>query len=494
MPEPIDPKLPDSLGRDGDVPVEEEPLEVEEQPRRAASAEFIVNASVGSEAALREAMDPANQSLADALRLSYRILTIIMIVLFGLFLFSGFQTVDESQAGVKIKFGQIQVDETGQAALDPGIHVSLWPYPAGEFILFNQSQTIQLNNEFFPSRAPGVTTQQAIEAAQTPNRLTPGMDGSLLTADDGIAHLQLTISYEIVDPVQFLTAMRIEQASKFVQLAIQRAAVMVAAESTVDQLLAEQETLGSEIGRKAQELLTQIDTGIQLRNVQATDVKPPFYVVRTFNDLQNAINQASTRRSEGVQRRDTELNRTAGPGSRELLRLIAEYEAAVHAAEEDPTRASEMNAALDRVNTFLVSEQVSGDVAKSVNAARAYRTQIESRLRTDVERFRGLLPTYRANPSLVVQKLVADTYRRVLSNPDVEQFIVPTGARSYMLRVASLYDVMLQRRKLRQERQRQEAQAASGVGDRLFIPEFDAQRYQLRITEDGDVVGRDTGN
>ena len=46
--------------------VEEETLEDTDLPRRAASAEFVVSAEAGSEAALREAMDPANQSFADA--------------------------------------------------------------------------------------------------------------------------------------------------------------------------------------------------------------------------------------------------------------------------------------------------------------------------------------------------------------------------------------------------------------------------------------------
>ena len=63
-----------------DVPVDEEPLEVD-APRRAASAQFVVDADVGSEAALREAMDPANQSLADALRLSFRVLQLVIVVL-----------------------------------------------------------------------------------------------------------------------------------------------------------------------------------------------------------------------------------------------------------------------------------------------------------------------------------------------------------------------------------------------------------------------------
>ena len=72
-----------------------EPMEVE-TPRRAASAEFVVDGDVGSEAVLREAMDPANQSLADALRLSFRILQLVILVLVVLFLASGFRTVDEN--------------------------------------------------------------------------------------------------------------------------------------------------------------------------------------------------------------------------------------------------------------------------------------------------------------------------------------------------------------------------------------------------------------
>ena len=72
-------------------------------PRRAASAEFVVTAEAGSEAALREAMDPANQSFADALRLSFRILQLGMLALLAVFLFSGFQTVEEGDLGVQTR-------------------------------------------------------------------------------------------------------------------------------------------------------------------------------------------------------------------------------------------------------------------------------------------------------------------------------------------------------------------------------------------------------
>ena len=43
---------------------------------------------------LREALDPANQSLRDALRLSFRVLQLVMVVLVVVFLFSGLKTIE----------------------------------------------------------------------------------------------------------------------------------------------------------------------------------------------------------------------------------------------------------------------------------------------------------------------------------------------------------------------------------------------------------------
>src|SRR5436190_5760703 len=85
---------PDDESFNSDVPYESEPMEVEDSdaPRRAASARLIVDSQVGSEAALREAMDPANQSLAEALRLSFKVLQVVILVLVALFLVSSCKT------------------------------------------------------------------------------------------------------------------------------------------------------------------------------------------------------------------------------------------------------------------------------------------------------------------------------------------------------------------------------------------------------------------
>lgn len=485
MTDPRDPNI-DALTGEG-VPTEEGPLEVEQLPRRAASAQFVVDAEVGSEAALREAMDPANQSLTDALRLSYRILRFVMVVLLALFLVSGFETVTESQTGVRLLFGKMQVNEMGDAALGTGLRWSIAPYPAGEFIIFNQSDTVSIDRVFFPQLRSGETVADAISRTQPHDPLQPGLDGALLTADDGIVHLQLRATYIIDDPVGYLSNMRQDKAKEIITLALQRGSIHTVAEMTVDEFLDNHDELAGRIRDAAQQVLNGLNAGVTLDRVQTMQVRPPFAIVKVFDELQNAVNDAGSRRSEGLQDRERVLIGTAGANFRHLVELIESYEDAVEAWTIDPETESQVESARTAIAEFLESERAGGDIGRIVNAARSYRTQIESRLNSDVERFHGLLPTYRATPSLVVQKLIADSYRTILSADGVEQFILPGNSRSYMLRVASLQDVMLIRRRLRQQTGQQ---AAWSEYDRPFMQSFTDQPRQLWITEDGQVRGR----
>ena len=82
---------------------------------------------------IEEPLDPANQSLADALRLSFRVLKIVMIFLVIIFLFSGVVIVDEREVVVLARFGR-QV-----AVLKPGLRVAL-PYPIHEQIHVSTAQ------------------------------------------------------------------------------------------------------------------------------------------------------------------------------------------------------------------------------------------------------------------------------------------------------------------------------------------------------------------
>ena len=79
--------------------------------------------SHGEPSGPEEPFDPANQSLSDALRASFRILQFIMIIVLIFFLASGmFQVDQKKEEVVLLRFGEIQ------GVYKEGIHWG-WPYP-----------------------------------------------------------------------------------------------------------------------------------------------------------------------------------------------------------------------------------------------------------------------------------------------------------------------------------------------------------------------------
>src|SRR5436190_20274143 len=68
-------------------------------------------------AVVEEPLDPANQSLADALRASFRVLKAVMLLLIVIFLFSGMFMVDQNEVVVLSRLGK----PTGPPN-EPGLH------------------------------------------------------------------------------------------------------------------------------------------------------------------------------------------------------------------------------------------------------------------------------------------------------------------------------------------------------------------------------------
>jgi len=79
-----------------------------------------------------DGLDAAGRSLSEALRISFIILKVIMIVLVVAFLASGFETVGPDEQALVLRFGKIQgVGE--DRLLGPGLHWIL-PYPIDEIV------------------------------------------------------------------------------------------------------------------------------------------------------------------------------------------------------------------------------------------------------------------------------------------------------------------------------------------------------------------------
>lgn len=442
---------------DEGVPVDSPPTEGGDV-RRAARAEYEVTAGVGSQAILREAMDPANQSLQDALRLSFRLLQVVILTLILVFIFSGFQTVEPQQTGVMLRFGRILGEGEG-TALEPGLQFSMLPFPAGEYILFDEkNRAFTLGDSFWPRRRPGQTFDDAVAAASTNDMIRPGRDGSLLVSGGDIAHARILGSWELVDPVSYVRTLEDRDSAQggldgsgLVELLVQQAMVHMAASRDLVEFIEYPDEGLDLIRARAQKGLDRVECGIRISGIEyPIDPTPALAIRKAFGDLQQS--RSTSQQLIETAREDAHriLIDMAGADVGTLISLIDAYEAAEAAGETD--RVTEL---LDRINLQLDAETTTGTVSQMIQFARSYIYIIEVTLGQEAQRFKSLLPAYRESPEMVVGRLWAEAYARVLSREDVEVIYAPAGLGKFMLQLSGYSEISQIRRRNMLERKEQ---------------------------------------
>lgn len=451
-PRPTDPEF---------QPVAEEATELD-VPRREKSAEFEV-APGESGGEMLDAMDPANQSLADALRLSYRVLQIAILGLAVVFLFSGFQTVRENATGVRTLFGRI-VGEGSEAAIGSGLQ-PFWPYPVGEIVTVPMKRSVQVDRAFFPDlRARGaggiqeLSLEQATDNAQVTKPIRPGPDGdgSLVLRGGDLGHCRINAEYSIDDPVAFLTRFTAEDADEVVRLALERAAVHVAATLTLVEFIDDREAASRSMRDLAQETLRGIDSGIRLSAVSVTDRVPPLAVRKSVQGVQAARERAKIAVEVARRESATILDDAAGAAAfDDIVALIGDYENAVSLGDRD-----EADRVLAAIGARFDAGDIGGDAAATLTRARAYRSMIESGLGTFARRVASLSASYRENPVQLVRQLWLDAYREVLDGPEVEVLSAPPGLGGLALRMKSSADIASSRRDSALDRRTRESLSA----------------------------------
>ncbi|MDA0802383.1 MAG: SPFH domain-containing protein [Planctomycetota bacterium] len=421
-------------------------------PRRSASARLTVAGEATDAAELRAAMDPANQSLGEALLLSYRILQLAILGLVVAFLFSGFQTIQDGHTGVRTVFGRVS-GEPGEEMVSPGLH-PFWPYPIGEMIVFPQRQSVDLRSAYWPQRrSADVTLNQMTEGADITQPLRPSTQfGSLITADGDLAHMQVTAEFAVADPVRFLERFSPGQATAIVRAALQQATVRIAAQTSLDALVEQRTPPSAEIQASAQSFLDDMQCGIQILTVSVPERIAPLAIRNIFRRVQSGREDARTTVEKARQEAVAMLLDAAGPGYDDLLGIIGRYESALTAMNTE--QANEVLAELAR---RLEEPDIGGTAAKVIQRARASQAGLEASLGRDARRVAGLGPSFHENPRQLVRQLWLEALAEVFAGEGTEVFAVPDGMRDVVLRVRSSQDVMQARRDADLERKKREA-------------------------------------
>lgn len=372
-------------------------------------------------------MDPANRSLAEALRISFGLLKWVVVLLVAVFLaYGSYNEIKEGQVGIKLRFGAIVGEK-----LDTGVHLA-WPEPIEKVITVPiKAQTVEVRAAFMFSEKEAEATLTDL-SQKTVKTGYPDVrhDGYLLTADRNIVHGIWKVSFKI-DPAQVESYVihigTLERAHNIVRQAAERAVLHVVAQTTVDDFVQAQID-NDEIRRLAQAALDEMQAGIDVTEVSNEGLLTPPNVRDAFALVNEEESNKKKAIDKALKEQSDKLLDTAGEGYPRLLELIRDYQAA--RALNDDAAAAGAKRRLDEVLTdkdSMDARGIGGEVYRLVRAAQADQTNLVKQAAADVRDFEAHYAQFRNDPELrriTMKRLWYNTLVEVFGK-DHELFRIP---------------------------------------------------------------------
>lgn len=268
---------------------------------------------------------------------------VVLVIAYGV---AGVYQLDEQERGVIFRFGKVLPE-----AKLPGIN---WrPRLVDELVRVNITRVESHNHQ-----------------------------AEMLTEDDNIVFVNLTVQYRRSDPIDFVTKVNNPEGS--LVDATESALRHVVGGSQMEPVLTEgRVALGQEVEERIQTYLDIYEAGIEVVTVNIDDSAPPDPVQAAFDDVQKAKED-----------RDRAVN-----------------DADAYTAQVVPT--------------------ARGEAAKAVQEAEAYRDQVIAEATGEAQRFLKLLAEYKLAPEVTRDRLYIDAWESVLQN--VSKVVVDVGDDNIMV-------------------------------------------------------------
>ena len=268
---------------------------------------------------------------SGAPKLNFALVGLGLVVLAVLYGFWGVYVIDQQERGVIFRFGALRTE-----LASPGLN---W-YPP----IIDRLEKVNVTRVFSASH-------QAL----------------MLTEDENIVEVSLTVQYRVLDPAKFL----VEVADPGLSLdnATESAIRHVAGSSTMDDVITEgRAAIAVEVQLRIQEYLDNYGTGIVISKVNIDRGAPPSQVQPAFDDVQKAI--------------------------------------------EDEARV------INEANAYAegIVPRARGEAQRTIEQAHAYRDQVVAKATGEAARFTKLLAQYQLATRVTRDRLYIDAMEEVLSN------------------------------------------------------------------------------
>ncbi|MDA9578649.1 FtsH protease activity modulator HflK [Gammaproteobacteria bacterium] len=255
----------------------------------------------------------------------------LVVVAAVIWAFGGFYIVDQAERAVVLRFGKV-LDTTVQ----PGLH---WNPPmVDEVSLVNISE---LNAKTYDSNA-------------------------MLTTDENIIDIEVTVQYRIEDPVKYVLA--VQDPERSLDNAAESAIRHVVGGNFMDQILTTgRDRVADDVQQRLQDYMNNYNTGILVSQVNVVQAQPPQAVRPAFDD--------------------------------------------VIRAREDEQRAQ--NQAQQYSNQII--PEARGESQRQIEQANAYREEVIAEATGNASRFDQLLVEYQKAPEVTRQRLYIEAVEDVMT-------------------------------------------------------------------------------
>ncbi len=320
----------------------------------------------------QEPLDPGRQALADALQVSFRLLTGVMVLLAVAYLASGLFIVQEHERAYVLVLGRIS-GVGAERVKEPGLHWT-WPKPVAEIVRVPAAriQHMDIDTHWY-EQLPGHEWDPEF-GRSVRESLRPLQDGYLLTGDANIVHTRWGLRYTIRDPEAYI--FRVREAEQILHKELDRAALSVAQRWPVDRALrTDIEMFRHTVDQELRTRLHTLELGLEVHRLDLLAVTPPLQVAEAFE--------------------------------------------AVIEAEQDRSR----SISSARAYAARVANETQGDTARVQAEASAERQRVVSEAEADADFFTSVLAAFQAQPEVLTQTLWQDRIRDVLARVDRKQIL-----------------------------------------------------------------------
>jgi len=393
----------------------------------------------GGAAAPPTAVDPAQESLSQALRAGFNVLRVIIVVLLVAYFLSGWFQVNPGEQGVIVRFGKLRINEDERSefvntpVFGEGWHLSL-PDPFDEKIrLSGQNFKLRIATFSFPleekDAAKALSDINLGEIVPGKDKLKPGVDGAMLSGDRNLSHGLWAVEYRIEDAARFVQSVGESPAAfeRLLRRLTENAIVRTVAGMPVERVTRTQtdEVTGdftADVKKRLERELSKngLNVGVTIVNIEAKTIEPG-RVRQAFLAVSDAKSERKQKESQAEQEAHRVLSKTAGPKEKydALLKAIDAYGAA-QATGTDEERLEELRQAIDQQ-----LDNAEGEVAARLRQAQSRANEIRERVQQEYKLFTDYRDTYRKYPELTIVRLWVRMRDAILSSNENEIFFVP---------------------------------------------------------------------